>query len=117
MTNYNQIINQSKTFQLSPNNTHSNSQNDTAPEGAAIFGDIDYAIKFDFSHINGDFYMNNLRLVDLHSYQAEFDREGIELFFLSSVSEFLFKSDGSASTSIFNITTLVLALCLFLIRE
>ena len=36
--------------------------------------------------------MNNLRLVDLHSYQNEFDREGIELFFLSSVSGYLFKT-------------------------
>lgn len=40
--------------------------------------------------------MNNLRLVDLHSYQNEFDREGIELFFLSSVSGYLFKAGGSA---------------------
>ena len=53
-----------------------------------IFEDIDYDIKYDFSLINPNFFQNNLRLINLHGFQSEFDREGIELFFLSSISDY-----------------------------
>jgi hypothetical protein len=57
-----------------------------------IFDDIDYDTKYDFAFINPNFFQNNLRLVDLHSFVSEFDRDGIELFFLGSVSGYLYKS-------------------------
>lgn len=71
---------------------HKLTKDDTVPPGSLIFDDIDYSVKFDFGFINPNFFQNNLRLVDLHSFVSEFDRDGIELFFLSSVSGYLYKT-------------------------
>ena len=85
--------------------------NETKPQGTLIFDDIDYDVNPDFSMINGDFYQNNLKLINLHNFNIEFDRDGIELFFLGSVSTgFSLKESASLSKNLFGVLILAITI-------
>lgn len=59
-----------------------------------VFKDIDMTKEFDFSHIGIDFFESNLKGFDLNGFENVFERNGIELFYISAKTKLVFGEGG-----------------------
>lgn len=66
-----------------------------------IFGEVEDEEEYDFSHVSNEFFESNLRGFDLGNYISIFDRNGIELFYISANTELVFGESGSNLFAIF----------------
>lgn len=64
-----------------------------------LFDEIDYDVKYNFSFVSSEFYETNLVEFNLNEYTIEFEREGIELFYIAGNTELKYQSNARVETA------------------
>lgn len=67
------------------------------PPQTLLFPDIIEDVKYDFSHVGSVFFESNLPHYNLNEYSSDFQKEGIELFYISAKSKLKYQNKESES--------------------